>query len=56
MFESIIEKILQDQFGKYLEGIDKDNLHLGVILVHFFIYRCGLETFSWKMSPFVKTF
>jgi hypothetical protein len=30
MFESLLEKILQTQFGKYLEGLDRENLRIGV--------------------------
>lgn len=33
MFEIILEKILLNYFGKYIEGIDSNNLHLGIIII-----------------------
>jgi hypothetical protein len=30
MFEGLIGKILQQKLGKYIDGIDKDNLSVGV--------------------------
>lgn len=30
MFEGVLEKILQEKLGKYLEGFDKQNLNVGV--------------------------
>jgi hypothetical protein len=30
MFEGILEKLLQSYFGKYLVGLDKKNLSIGV--------------------------
>ena len=30
MFETILEKILINYFGKFISGLDKNNLHLGV--------------------------
>lgn len=30
MFEQILEKILQAYFGSFIQGLDKNNLHLGV--------------------------
>jgi len=30
MFEGILEKLLQTYFGKYLVGLDKKNLSVGV--------------------------
>lgn len=30
MFEKILEKIIISYFGKYINGIDKNNVHLGV--------------------------
>jgi hypothetical protein len=50
MFEGILEKVLQSLFGKYLEGLDKENLHIGVYL-DIFTYNCrfGKETFYLKM-------
>jgi vacuolar protein sorting-associated protein 13A/C len=30
MFEKILEKILLNYFGKFISGLDKNNLHLGV--------------------------
>ena len=30
MFEGLLEKILQSKLGKYLEGLDKQNLSIGV--------------------------
>ena len=30
MLESILEKILLNYFGRFISGIDKNNLHLGV--------------------------
>lgn len=33
MFEGIVEKLLQSYIGKYLEGLDKENLKLGVSIL-----------------------
>ncbi len=30
MFEGILEKFLQQKLGKFLEGLDKQNLNIGV--------------------------
>jgi len=30
MFEALLEKILLNYFGKFITGLDKNNLHLGV--------------------------
>jgi len=30
MFETLLEKILQQKLGKYIEGLDKNNLKIGV--------------------------
>lgn len=30
MFEGVLEKILQEKLGKFLEGFDKQNLSVGV--------------------------
>jgi vacuolar protein sorting-associated protein 13A/C len=30
MFEGLLEKILANYFGKYISGLDANNLHLGV--------------------------
>lgn len=30
MFEGILEKLLQSYFGKYLEGLNKEHLSIGV--------------------------
>lgn len=30
MFEALLEKILLSYFGKFITGLDKNNLHLGV--------------------------
>jgi hypothetical protein len=30
MFESILERILQKALGEYIEGLDRNNLKLGV--------------------------
>jgi hypothetical protein len=30
MFEGLIEKLLQEKLGKFVDGIDKDNLSIGV--------------------------
>ena len=30
MFESVLEKILLNNFGQFITGLDKNNLHLGV--------------------------
>lgn len=37
MFEGILEKVLQRALGNYLEGLDKNNLSLGVKDSSFFI-------------------
>lgn len=31
MFETVLEKILINHFGKYILGLDKKNLKLGVL-------------------------
>jgi len=31
MFEKILEKVLLNYFGLYIQGIDSNNLHLGYI-------------------------
>ncbi len=33
MFESLLERILQKLFGQYIENLDQENLHVGVIIV-----------------------
>jgi hypothetical protein len=46
MFEGILEKILQSQFGEFIQGLDKDNLHIGVNFnAYFSILFKDLE---WK--------
>ncbi len=30
MFEGLLEKLLANYFGKYISGLDSNNLHLGV--------------------------
>lgn len=30
MLDSILEKIIVSYFGKYIKGIDRKNLHLGI--------------------------
>lgn len=30
MFEKILEKLIISYFGKYINGLDKNNVHLGV--------------------------
>ena len=51
MFESLLEKILQTQFGKYLEGLDRENLRIGVRRCLIYL-NGGLEReyCSWKRS------
>ena len=37
MFEGLLEKILQSKLGYYLEGLDKQNLSVGVSNLHTFL-------------------
>lgn len=44
MFESLLERILFSYFGKWIAGIDKNNLHLGVWSGNVQIENVGLST------------
>lgn len=43
MLEIIFEKILQKVLGNYLEGLDKKNLSLGVLIFKELTHILGLE-------------
>ena len=42
MFESIVERILQKALGEYIEGLDRNNLKLGVSEISFQIGNSDL--------------
>lgn len=35
MFEGLIGKLLHQKLGMYIDGIDKENLSIGVSLLHY---------------------
>lgn len=51
MFEGLIEKILQQKLGKYIDGIDKQNLSVGVITSLFF-YNLDMERQRQIREPY----
>ncbi len=44
MFEGLLEKLLANYFGKYISGLDSNNLHLGVWSGNVIIENVNLKS------------
>jgi vacuolar protein sorting-associated protein 13A/C len=53
MFEGILEKILQARLGEYIEGLDRNNLHIGVWSGNILIENAKLKLKLLKSTNFL---